>query len=264
MLTSPTNPQLTAARKLADRKHRLGEQRFLVEGLRLIEDGWRSGVRPHQLFYDEAQVAASAPAQRLLAELAAAQVTLLPCSPAAFATLSQTVTPQGLAAVMPLPALPWPAQPTLLLLLDGVRDPGNAGTLLRSAEAAGVEGVIFGPHSVDPFNEKVVRAGMGVHFRLPLRLCAEEAQLAAALGALPLIVAEGTAAQAYDQIDWRQPAILTVGNEAEGPSPFVRRCARPVAIPMLGRTESLNAAIAGSVILFEAARQRRGGWGLIG
>ena len=72
MLTSPANPHLTAARKLAERKHRLGEQRFLVEGLRLIEDGWRSGVRPHQLFYDEAQVATSAPAQRLLAELTAA------------------------------------------------------------------------------------------------------------------------------------------------------------------------------------------------
>jgi TrmH family RNA methyltransferase len=252
MLTSPANPHLTAARRLADRKHRQEEQRFLVEGLRLIEDGWRSGVRPHQLFYDEAQVAGSAPAQRLLAEMTAAQVTLLPCSPAAFATLSQTVTPQGLAAVMPLPALPWPALPTLLLLFDGVRDPGNAGTLLRSAEAAGVEGVIFGPHSVDPFNEKVVRAGMGVHFRLPLHLCPAEAQLDAALGALPLFVAEGTAALAYDQVDWRRPAILAVGNEAAGPSPTAR---------MAGRTESLNAAIAGSVILFEAARQRRRGGG---
>jgi TrmH family RNA methyltransferase len=102
---------------------------------------------------------------------------------------------------------------------------------------------------------------MGVHFRLPLHLCPAEAQLDAALGALPLFVAEGTAALAYDQVDWRRPAILAVGNEAAGPSPFVRRRARPVAIPMAGRTESLNAAIAGSVILFEAARQRRRGGG---
>jgi len=257
MLTSPTNSHLVAARKLFERKHREAEQRFLVEGLRLIEDGWQSGVHPHRLFYDEAHVVGSTPARQLIEAMAAAQVALFPCSPPVVATLSQTVTPQGLVAVMPLPALPLPAQPTLLLLLDGVRDPGNAGTLLRSAEAAGADGVLFGPQSVDPFNDKVVRAGMGVHFRLPLRVCLDEATLVATLGALPLFVAEGTAALAYENVDWRRPAILAVGNEAEGPSAFVRQRAQPIAIPMLGRTESLNAAIAGSVILFEAARQRR-------
>ncbi len=95
---------------------------------------------------------------------------LLPCSVSVFATLSETVTPQGIAAVVALPHLPEPMSRTLTLLLDQVRDPGNAGTLLRSAAAAGVELVLFGPETVDPYNEKVMRSGMGAHFRTPIRV----------------------------------------------------------------------------------------------
>jgi TrmH family RNA methyltransferase len=151
-----------------------------------------------------------------------------------------------------------PKSCTLTLVLDGVRDPGNAGTLLRSAEAAGVELAIFGPGSVDPFNDKVLRAGMGAHFRLPLRICTNWAQVHQLLaGDAQCFLADTEGAIAYDQVDWQQPAVLVVGAEATGGSDEMRAASLTIMIPMAGKTESLNAGVAGSIILFEAARQRR-------
>jgi TrmH family RNA methyltransferase len=143
-------------------------------------------------------------------------------------------------------------------VLDAVRDPGNAGTLLRSAAAAGVEVVVFGPQTVDPFNDKVLRAGMGAHFRVPLRVCPTWQQVRQVLGeAIVLYLAESDAALTYDQVDWRVPSALIVGGEADGAGAEAQAAATPIAIPMQSGVESLNAAVAGSIILFEAARQRR-------
>jgi len=139
-----------------------------------------------------------------------------------------------------------------------VRDPGNAGTLLRSAEAAGVELVLCGPETVDPFNDKVVRAGMGAHFRLPLRICLDWPSVQSWLTSeQKLYVAQAGATIPYDQVAWLHPVALVVGGEASGASLAARSAAQPIAIPMQGNVESLNAAIAGAIILFEAARQRR-------
>jgi TrmH family RNA methyltransferase len=168
------------------------------------------------------------------------------------------MTPQGIAVVTPLPRLPLPAAPTLTLVLDQVRDPGNAGTLLRSAEAAGASLVLFTPNTVDPYNDKVVRAGMGAHFRLPLQAYSSWAEIDALLAPTPQrYLADAHAGLAYDQVDWRKPAALIISGETAGASPEARRTAQPIAIPMHSRVESLNAAVAGAVILFEAARQRR-------
>jgi TrmH family RNA methyltransferase len=186
------------------------------------------------------------------------QVACLPCSLSVFATLVETITPQGIAAVVVQPQLPLPAQPTLILVLDQLRDPGNAGTLLRSGEAAGVDLVLFAPGTVDPFNDKVVRAAMGAHFRLPLRSCADWAAVQSLLpAAAPCYLAAAAAQLSYDRVDWRQPAVLIIGGEATGASPMAQTLAQPISIPMHGQVESLNAAMAGAVMLFEAARQRR-------
>ena len=258
MITSLHNARVKAARQLTSRKERYAARQILVEGVRLIADAWQSGVEPIVVFYDPALVAANPMVASLLEELRAAGRDCLACAPAVFATLTDTVTPQGIAAVLPFPALPAPGRLTLVLVLDAVRDPGNAGTLLRSAAAAGVDLVVFGPNTVDPYNEKVLRAAMGAHFRVPLRLCATWDQVQAALGAyLPLYLADATADLGYAEVDWRQPAALVVGGEAGGAGVAAQAAATPIAIPMHGAVESLNAAIAGSVILFEAARQRK-------
>jgi TrmH family RNA methyltransferase len=231
--------------------------------VRLIEDAWRSGVKPHAVFYDPEIVAANPSAAALVELLEQEGCDCQPCAPPVFAALSETVTPQGMVALLPLPLhRPLPAQVTLALVLDAVRDPGNAGTLLRSAAAAGVEAVIFGPNTVDPFNDKVLRAGMGAHFRVPLRVCSTWQEVRRVLGdGLALYLAEAEAALAYDEVDWLVPSALVVGGEASGAGSEARAEATPIAIPMRGEVESLNAAVAGSVILFEAARRRRGCFG---
>lgn len=260
MITSTANPRVKAARKLMERKERHRARLLLVEGVRLIGDAWAQGIRPALVFYDPDLLGRAGGGQTLLDTLLAAGCECLACTHAVFATLAETITPQGIAAILPLPELPLPAPLTLALILDGVRDPGNAGTLVRSAAAAGVDVVVFGPGSVDPFNDKVVRSGMGAHFRAPMRILANWADIRGLLGAdLPIYLAEAGAGLAYDQMDWRRPAALMLGGEAAGASAEARRGATPVHIPMHRNVESLNVGVAGSIILFEAARQRRRG-----
>jgi len=260
MITSIHNPRIKAARKLVDRKERYAAGMLLAEGVRMIGDAVQYGIQPAVVFYDPLTAEANPAAVALLATLEARSTECQPCTPEVFATLTSTVTPQGLVAVLPLPLnLPLPAPLSFGLVLDAVRDPGNAGTLLRSAAAAGVQAVIFGPQTVDPFNDKVLRAGMGAHFRVPLRICATWEQVRQILGSSPnFYLAEAGAELVYDQVDWRAPCVLVVGGEASGAGPEARAASAAIAIPMHGGVESLNAAVAGSVILFEAARQRRG------
>ena len=256
MITSTSNPRIKEARKLSEQRYRKATGRFLVEGVRLIDDALKSGVRPFYTIFAPETIQQNAAG--LVKRLEAAGIPCLPTTPALLASLAATVTPQGVVAVLPLPTPPVPRSSTLTLVLDRVREPGNAGTLLRTAEAAGVELVVFTPDTVDPYNDKVVRAGMGAHFRLPIQTSADWASVWQTLPAgQPLYLAAQHAELAYDQVDWHQPAVLVVGGEAAGASDAVRARATPIAIPMLGRVESLNAAVAGAVILFEAARQRR-------
>jgi TrmH family RNA methyltransferase len=258
MITSSANARVRAARKLMERKERHRRRQLLVEGVRLVSDAWAQGVRPTLVFYDPELLGRVADGLALVDTLTGAGCECLACSPPVFSTLAETVTPQGIAAVLPLPELPLPGTISLALILDGVRDPGNAGTLIRSAAAADVDVVIFGPGAVDPFNEKVVRSGMGAHFRVALRVLGNWEDIRRILGAsLPIYLAAAGAGRTYDQIDWRGAAALLVGGEAAGASAEARRQAMPLHIPMARNVESLNAGVAGSIILFEAARQRR-------
>lgn len=258
LITSKDNPRIKEARKLAERAGRAARGRFLVEGVRLLADGWQSGARPAAVYVAEDAPPRNAALAALLEELRAAGVPAFACTPGVLAALTGTVTPQGIVAEMALPVLSLPPELSLVLVLDRLRDPGNAGTLLRAAEAAGAGLAIFGPETVDPFNDKVVRAGMGAHFRLPLRDCRTWADVEALLPpGCTLYAADAAAEVAYDAVDWRQPAALVVGGEAEGIGAEARSRSRLIAIPMQGRAESLNAAMAGTVVLFEAARQRR-------
>ena len=258
MITSISNNRIKEARKLQSRRQRQATGHLLLEGIRLIGDAHQSGILPALVFFVPEAMHTNEAGARLLEQLQSVGVECLACTETVFATLAETVTPQGLAAIVPLPQLPTPSQPTFTLILDQVRDPGNAGTLLRSAEAAGVELVLCGPETVDPFNDKVVRAGMGAHFRLPLRICPDWPSVQSWLAAgQKLYVAQADAEIPYDQVAWRDPMALIVGGEASGASLAARIAAQPIAIPMQGNVESLNAAIAGAIILFEAARQRR-------
>lgn len=257
-ITSVSNPRVKQLRSLlANRKERKRERLFVIEGVRLIEEALRSGAQPDLVVYDPDQLRLSERGQTLLGQIEGRRGAF-PATPEVIAAVSDTVTPQGIVAAVAWTELD-PRRGGVQLVLDAVQDPGNVGTLLRSAEATGVTQVVCMSGTADLFGPKVVRAAMGAHFRLPLRQDLSWDQVEAAL--LPadnVYVADARARMPYYAADWRQPSVLIVGNEANGVSNAAQALAtKPISIPIAAAVESLNAAVAGSVILFEAARQRR-------
>jgi TrmH family RNA methyltransferase len=253
-ITSPANPTLAFVRALSRRDRRAAERAFVVEGVRAVRDALQTGAVPRVLLLREGD-------ERLLREITLPDgVNPRVVNARLFDRLSDVQTPQGVLAVFPFPDLrPDPADPApLMLVLDRLRDPGNLGTLLRAAAGAGVSAVYLSPETVDPWNAKAVRAGMGAHFRLPL-LSLGAAAMADLRQRIPRrVIASAEATRRYDEVDWRGPAALAIGGEAEGVGPAVAAWGNEeAAIPLAAGVESLNAAVAGAVILFEAARQRR-------
>ncbi len=171
------------------------------------------------------------------------------------AACSDTQTPQGVLAVVPFVNLE--PRPGLLLILDGIRDPGNLGTILRSAESAGVGQVLLAPGTVDLYNPKVVRGAMGAHLRLPA-LSQDWHSIGQRARDRAVWLADAAGDTAYHAVDWTQPSALLVGGEASGAGQEAADLATgKLSIPMTGGAESLNAAMAATIILFEAARQRQ-------
>jgi TrmH family RNA methyltransferase len=255
VITSIQNERVKYARSLVRRRAREREGRFLVEGTRLVEEMVRAGVRPALVFYTQGW--AAAPSVRpLLPYLDVADEGAWPVSDAVLAACADTEMPQGVVAVAP--EVRFPPRPGLILILDGLRDPGNLGTTLRSAEAAGVGQVLLTPGSVDAFSPKVVRSAMGAHFRLPVADL-EWPAIPERVAGRPVWLADARGERPYDAIDWSAPAALIVGGEAAGAGAEASALATGrICIPMRGGVESLNAAMAATVILFEAARQQRG------
>jgi RNA methyltransferase, TrmH family len=159
-------------------------------------------------------------------------------------------------AVLGMVERPFPPNPTLILILDSIRDPGNLGTILRTAAAAGVAGVWLGPGCVDAYNPKVVRSSMGALLRLPLA-GGSWPEIAASAEKLTVYLAAADGERVYTAVDWTEPAALIIGSEASGAGRQAHQLAHErISIPIKRHTESLNAAVAGAVILFEAVRQR--------
>jgi TrmH family RNA methyltransferase len=259
------SPRLKAARRLTKRTFRQRERAFLAEGPQAVAEAISSGARITDLFV-------TAPARSrhadLVAVAAAAGVPVHVVSGEVMDELAQTVTPQGLLAVcgfvdVPLAAVAAQA-PRLVALLANVRDPGNAGTVLRTADAAGAQAVVFADASVDPYNGKCVRASAGSLFHLPVVAgCGLQAAVAAMREAgLRVVAADGGAGHSIDDPDVQarlaEPTAWMFGNEAWGlPPELVALADEPVAVPIYGRAESLNLATAAAVCLYASARAQR-------
>ncbi len=186
-----------------------------------------------------------------------ADVETFQCSHRAFAAATDTETPQGILAVVDLPAPPPPPGVPLLLVIDGVQEPGNVGAMIRSAAVVGATGVRCTVGTADAFGPKAMRAGAGAQFRMPVASRVTPLDLRAASGDLDIYAAAPDGELPYVEIDWTRPSAVAVGAEARGVSDAVVREARAtVRVPMPGGGQSLNAASAAAVILFEAARQR--------
>lgn len=256
MITSAHNPRLSRIRSLLEKRaQREEEQAFVVEGVRLVEEAQRAGLKPEVVLYSERL---SERGQAALRGFESAGAETVEVSARIMDGLAGTETPQGLLAVFPAlhPRLPKPLD--FVLIADNLRDPGNLGTLLRSAAAAGAQAALLSPGTTDAFAPKVLRAGMGAHFRLPvLHLSWEEIREVCKEASLRVFLAESAEGAACWQLNLRQPLALMVGSEAEGPTREAQALAdQPITIPMPGKSESLNAAVAASILLFEIVRQR--------
>jgi len=247
---SPQNPRVALAHALLEARGRREHGAFLIEGPTLLAEASASGLRITTLFAtDDAAARSAGP----IAALEADGVPAFTLPEKALARLSDLATPPGLVAVVELPAATAGgilARPGPVLLLAGINDPGNAGTLVRSAEAFGAAGVLAGRGGVDPFSPKVVRAAMGSLFRLPVATVTADEALAAAAAAGRPIVAADLAGEPLWEADLPQNAILAVGNERHGVGAFLPRWDRAVRIEQGGQAESLNAAVAGSIFLY--------------
>ncbi len=257
MITSVANEKVKYVRSLYRRRIRYRERGFVIEGVRLVEEAFRAGIGPALLFYSEGIVAVPG-GRELLVEAQTGETPIFAVSEGVMKAMADTVSPQGILAVVPFVELVPPSHPSLSLVVDRLRDPGNLGTILRSANAAGVEQVILAPQTVDIYNPKVVRGAMGAHFRLLIEALSWP-EIVNALAGVQILLADVRADRAYYEVDWTRPSALIIGGEAYGASREAKGLATAtIAIPMHGGVESLNAAVAASVILFEAARQRQG------
>lgn len=253
---SPHNPRLGRVRDLRTPRGRREQGRFAFEGPTLLTEARRSGLGIEEIYGTAAALRSRA---ALVAELEAGGAAVFEVAERTLARLSDLETPPGLLAVARIPPgdlAAIMARPGPVLLLAGVGDPGNAGTLLRSAEAFGAAGVLFGRGGADPFAPKVVRGAMGSLFRLPVATAEAEAVLSAAAAAGRPVVAASLDGEPLAGADLPADAVLAVGHERHGVAGFLPRWDRAVRIEQASTTESLNAAVAGSILLYAAALRR--------
>ena len=264
-IDSMSNKKMKLVSSLKQRKYREKEGLFLAEGIRLCEmaaeAGWgiRFGLYTKKLL--------EAPRGAALAQrLEESGCSLYEVPEPIFAKTGATDSPQGILLVIEkkrttLEDLLLPEKPSLLVVLDGVQDPGNTGTMIRTADAAGADGVLLLDGCVDVYSDKTVRAAMGSLFHLPVcQGIARENFLAYARNeSLTLYAAAlDASAKQYHEADFSGRVALVFGNEANGASQELLHASETIYIPMYGRAESLNVATAAAVVLYEAARQRSG------
>jgi TrmH family RNA methyltransferase len=245
MITSTQNPRVKLLRLLqAQARARRKEGLIVLEGQRLIQDALGQGQIPSFVFHTERSLL---PTSLLHAE----QV-----SPEIMRHVSVTQQPQGIIAAFPMPQPELPPLPGHVLILDAIRDPGNLGTILRAAAASGTEVVLLAGDCVDLYNPKVLRAGMGAHFRLAATPLTWDAIRDYCAG-LAVYLADSSGDLDYGQVDWTVGWALIIGSEAHGAGREAQALAQQrISIPMAAGSESINAAMAAAVILFEAQRQR--------
>jgi TrmH family RNA methyltransferase len=249
MITSTQNEKVKLVHALQrEAKTRRKTGRIVLEGVRLVNDALQSGQQPDFILYTPYQHIHSLSLDML-------QERAVLVSDEVMRYVGDTQQPQGVIGVFPMPRAELPPDPQRILILDSIRDPGNMGTILRTAAAAGVQAVLLSPTCVDPYNPKVLRGGMGAHFRISV-LETNWDTIRKYCYNTQIILADSQGEQQYDRVDWSKPWSLIVGGEADGAGEDALALAhRHIYIPMAGETESLNAAVAASIILFEARRQ---------
>ncbi|MEO3946814.1 RNA methyltransferase [Gorillibacterium sp. CAU 1737] len=260
-ITSVQNARVKEWSELTAKKGRDKQGRYLLEGVHLVQEALLAGAPILTVLFD-IEKGLARELQPLLEE--APGIEQVAVSAPVLAKCSETDTPQGVVAIAEKPAVTLDAlfaRPNgVVVALDALQDPGNVGTIIRTADAAGAAGVIIGKGSADPYAPKTVRSTMGSLFHLPVvegelvPLLAEAVQRGAAVYRTGM----ASGLTCYDA-DFTGPVWFVIGNEGRGVSPEVRASVpHELSIPMPGQAESLNAAMAAGILLYESVRQRRG------
>lgn len=263
-VTSPQNALVKELRRAFTQAELTKQGYMAIEGLRMIEEAIRSGLRFQAVFFSES---GRGHAARLLPQIASHAETLL-LSDLVFSSAVATESPQGVAALVKLKSFRLeeilgntgesPADP-LIIALAGVQDPGNVGTVIRSAEAFAARAVVLGEKTASQFNAKVVRASVGSVFREPVvRALLLEALAIFKHHGLRILATSSHKGKRLDEADLIGPLAILIGNESAGlPAAVAAEADELITIPHAPRVDSLNAGIAASILLYEAARQRR-------
>ncbi|MFN2578311.1 MAG: TrmH family RNA methyltransferase [Pyrinomonadaceae bacterium] len=260
-ITSRDNSLLRRARAVRDGDV---DEALFVEGLRLCEEAFRSGLKIETVIYSE-RIVKKERAAKLISELERVAGKSATVREKLLASISCTKTPQGIVVLTSRPAITenefkrrQPPNPLLMVLHD-INNPVNAGAIIRTAEAAGATGVITTAGTADPFSPKSLRGAMGAAFRLPIWIAHDYSKVIdwCRKQRIQIVGADADGAQNYTEIDWRRPTALIMGSESEGLSVAeISAADHAVSIPMQGSTESLNVAVAAGILLYEASRQR--------
>ena len=257
-IESKNNSRIKDFKKLKEKKYRLREGKYLVEGFRLVEEAFKAGKKVHAVLYEKGKEKEFNHYIEPYVEHTDTFVT----DADVIKELSSTVHPQGVIGILSLEdgsreeVTLSTTSTDLLVYLDGLQDPGNLGTIIRSCHASGAKGIILGKNTVDPFNDKVIRSSMGSIFYLPIYLQGEKTLDQFMSAGYHLAVTSLEAQKNLYQEDLTGNIIIAIGNEGSGISKEIEdKADLLLKIPMPGGAESLNAAVATSIVLFERVRQ---------
>jgi TrmH family RNA methyltransferase len=256
MISSSQNPKIQWIRALQTRpRQRHQDKAFVVEGVRLLEEAQHSDWKAHLVLFTDKL---DARGRKILDEFSRFSVPTEEVTPQVMRAASDTPTPQGILAVIEQKTIFINPEVDFIFIPDAVRDPGNLGTMLRTAYAAGCDAILVPKGSVDIFSPKVVRSAMGAHFHLPiLSLPWQEIEVFIRQHGLRVFLADVNSGRYYAEGNYRQPLALLVGGEAAGAGHTAQKLAHEcIYIPMPGAAESLNAAVAAGILLFTVVQQR--------
>ncbi|MEL7566988.1 MAG: RNA methyltransferase [Dehalobacterium sp.] len=260
-LSSKNNHLIKLAKSLANRKFREKEKLFMLEGVRLIEEALDAGVQINYVLYTP-KLSNSTRGNKLIESFANHGVAVYLVEESIFDDVSDTENPQGILAIARILHSELSQleinERSLLLLIDGVQDPGNLGTMIRTACAAGASGVILTKGTVDLFNPKVIRASMGTVFQIPVIIKENNQNILQFLksNGFRILVADAKGKKHYYHAETEGPVVWVLGNEANGPGEFFQKHGDEiVSIPLLGKAESLNVAVAAGILLFDHVRR---------
>lgn len=269
LITSQANPLIKSIKRLARRRQREKEQKFLIEGSRFVEEALKWDWPLDVIICDSRFYPGQG--DNIIGMAGSKGIKVVQTTERLLAELAETENPQGVAAVARM--IRWeishilksgPFRNPVVLLVDGVQDPGNLGTIIRSADGFGAGGVILTRGTADLYNPKTLRSTMGSVFHLPIAQNGEIREILPLLteNKYTLLVGDPSGGLPVNRADLLRPVVLVVGSEASGPSRELMSCEHiRVTIPMPGKAESLNVGVASSILLYEVVRQRNYGGG---